>query len=179
MKASELKGWYFAIYKPEDDDELQAVVSFNKTNDPDCIVDFFFPEQYEEISRLFRQVLSEDEWNEEMENVFSIPQSSVLAVGNTLRAAGLTVFEVSFGETLYKGLDAGVLLASKRDGGLSYAVVSLLYGTSQREGTSKQSALRDLLTDVRHAADYLGLNFDDAVKCSENVFDAEKHEADI
>ena len=38
------------------------------------------------------------------------------------------------------------------------------------EGITKQSALRDMLTDLRHAAKELNLDFDFAVEGSEEVF---------
>ena len=46
------------------------------------------------------------------------------------------------------------------------------------EGITKQSALRDLLTDLRHAANKMGLDFDFAIEGSAEVFVLEEIEAD-
>ena len=42
------------------------------------------------------------------------------------------------------------------------------------EGTTPQCALRDLMTDLRHVADDLGLDFDFAGFGSEEVYNEEK-----
>lgn len=47
---------------------------------------------------------------------------------------------------------------------------------ASNEGTTKQSALRDILTDLRHAAEELELDFDFAVEGSGEVFLIEKDE---
>ena len=44
------------------------------------------------------------------------------------------------------------------------------------EGTTEQSALRDLLTDLRHAANELGLDFEFAVEGSCEVYLIEREE---
>lgn len=54
------------------------------------------------------------------------------------------------------------------------ALIALIYGIAERETTEKQCAMRDLLTDLRHAADHLGLDFDDAVVGSGEVFEEER-----
>ena len=53
------------------------------------------------------------------------------------------------------------------------ALIYLIHGISVREGTERQCALRDLLTDLRHAADHLGIDFDEAVVGSGEVFEDE------
>jgi len=57
------------------------------------------------------------------------------------------------------------------------AIIALIYGIAEREDTERQEAMRDLLTDIRHAADHLGLDFDDAVVGSGEVFENEVEEA--
>jgi hypothetical protein len=47
------------------------------------------------------------------------------------------------------------------------------------EGTNKQGALRDLLTDLRHIAEDEGLNIHEAVKGSLEVFLVEREEAGL
>jgi len=42
-----------------------------------------------------------------------------------------------------------------------------------RDSISKQTALRDLLTDLRHVSHDLGLDFEDAAEGSEEVFHEE------
>jgi len=59
------------------------------------------------------------------------------------------------------------------------ALVYMIYGIAEREGTELQCALRDLLTDVRHAADHLGIDFDMAVEGSSEVFAEENAEQRI
>ena len=54
------------------------------------------------------------------------------------------------------------------------ALLTLIYGIAEREGTEKQCALRDLLTDLRHAAEHLGIDFDEAVVGSNKVFTEER-----
>jgi len=44
----------------------------------------------------------------------------------------------------------------------------------KKEGCSLQSALRDLLTDLRHIADFHDLDIDLAYDGSEEVYDEEK-----
>ncbi len=50
------------------------------------------------------------------------------------------------------------------------ALVSLIIGVAAREGTEHQQALRDLLTDIRHAADTLGLDMHQALDGSYDVY---------
>lgn len=45
------------------------------------------------------------------------------------------------------------------------------------EGTDAQSALRDIMTDLRHIADDLNIDFDFAGVGSEEVYNEEKAEA--
>ncbi len=47
---------------------------------------------------------------------------------------------------------------------------------ADNEGTTYQGALRDLLTDMRHIAEEVGLDFDAAVDGSADVFDEEHKE---
>jgi len=56
------------------------------------------------------------------------------------------------------------------------AIIAIIYGIAEREDTEKQEALVDLMTSTRHAADYLGLDFDDAVVGSGEVFENEVEE---
>jgi len=49
----------------------------------------------------------------------------------------------------------------------------LLNSYSAEEGTTPQNALRDILTDLRHLADDLALDFDLAGIASEEVYDEE------
>jgi hypothetical protein len=44
------------------------------------------------------------------------------------------------------------------------------------EGTHNQFALRDILTDLRHLCDNMGLDFDQAVEGSEEVYALEASE---
>lgn len=56
------------------------------------------------------------------------------------------------------------------------AIIALVYGLSTRNETELQFALRDLLTDVRHAADHLGLDMHQALDGSYDVYLEEKPE---
>lgn len=47
---------------------------------------------------------------------------------------------------------------------------------TEREGAEAQSALRDILTDLRHEADSLGLDFHEACDGSYEVYHLEKQE---
>jgi hypothetical protein len=67
--------------------------------------------------------------------------------------------------------------AVDRPSSLAYTFVVMAYGVAEREGTELQSALRDILTDARHAADHLGLDFDEAVRGSAEVFAEEQADA--
>jgi len=54
------------------------------------------------------------------------------------------------------------------------ALLNIINAIEVREGTSKQSALRDVLTDLRHIADREGLDFDLAVEGSAEVHAEER-----
>ncbi len=58
------------------------------------------------------------------------------------------------------------------------AIIALVYGLSTRNETELQFALRDLLTDVRHAADHLGLDMHQALDGSYDVYLEEKVDHD-
>lgn len=45
---------------------------------------------------------------------------------------------------------------------------------AKREGTEEQFALRDILTDLRHAAEELRLDFEYAVNTSFDVYEEER-----
>lgn len=55
-------------------------------------------------------------------------------------------------------------------------ITRLIQTTSDNQGCTKQAALRDLLTDTRHVANNLGLDFDQAVNASEIVQIEENNE---
>jgi hypothetical protein len=50
----------------------------------------------------------------------------------------------------------------------------MIIGTAAQEGTTEQCALRDLLTDVRHVVDELGLDLHEALDGSYQVYLEEK-----
>ena len=56
-------------------------------------------------------------------------------------------------------------------------MIALIFGVAEKEGTERQFALRDLLTDLRHAADALDLDFFKAMDGSYQVYLKEKAEA--
>ena len=53
-------------------------------------------------------------------------------------------------------------------------IMDIVINFSETEAPSMQSAFRDMLTDARHAADMLGVNFDEAVEGSLCVYHEEK-----
>ena len=57
--------------------------------------------------------------------------------------------------------------------GLQQSMKSNIRFISKMETTTEQSGLRDLLTDLRHVAAEMGLDFDFAVEGSAEVFDVE------
>ena len=54
------------------------------------------------------------------------------------------------------------------------AIIAMICGLAERNETERQSALRDLLTDVRHATDHLGLDMHEALEGSYEVYLQEK-----
>lgn len=52
-------------------------------------------------------------------------------------------------------------------------LIELMAEYAQEEGTSAQSALRDIMTDLRHIADDQDLDFDYAGIASEEVYEEE------
>lgn len=57
---------------------------------------------------------------------------------------------------------------------LYHDLAMAVQGQCDHEGITKQSALRDALTDFRHYADDENLNFDQALSGSEEVYQEEK-----
>ena len=60
--------------------------------------------------------------------------------------------------------------------GIQGVLKSNIQFIAQHEGTTEQFALRDILTDLRHAANNMGLDFDVAVEGSSEVFAVESTE---
>lgn len=56
---------------------------------------------------------------------------------------------------------------------LKKSLNALLNAYSEDQGTTSQASLRDMLTDLRHIADDLGLDFDDAGIASEELYNEE------
>lgn len=55
-----------------------------------------------------------------------------------------------------------------------HRLVNEIQGISKDEDTSTQSALRDVLTDLRHVAKDYGLDFNEALTGSEEVYREEE-----
>jgi len=61
--------------------------------------------------------------------------------------------------------------------GMQAVMKSNICFLAKAEDITEQSALRDMLTDLRHVAEEMGLDFDFAVEGSEEVFAFEGEEA--
>ena len=57
-----------------------------------------------------------------------------------------------------------------------FALQDLIAAVSDETGCDKQSALRDLLTELHHAAEWLHLDFDAAIHGAAMVYAEETHE---